>query len=108
MSNIAIIQSKAKRLPARIINSLGMSDLPVEVKKEFAEGIWEIVDKKLYDLIWKGAANEKILNAIYTEYEIDTDIGEMDIFSAAIENQPDILEKIDQELDSIYKQFIQK
>lgn len=108
MDNFKIIQSKAKRLPARILNSLGMTDLPPDAKKEFAEGIWEIVDKRLYQLIWKGAANEETLNALHTEYEIDPDIEPIDMFAAAIENQPDILEKMDEELDSIYQRFTQK
>ncbi|MBU1151907.1 hypothetical protein KJ632_03730 [Patescibacteria group bacterium] len=105
MNDLVSIHAVAKRLPARIIRELGMHHLSPEDKRAFAEDIWNTVDEKLYDLIWEGAANDEVMNSLQTEYEINPDLTPEEIITILIESQPDLSEKIEQELGNIHQEL---
>lgn len=103
-TNTNLLQT-AKRLPARVIHDLGLNHLSAEDKRAFAENVWQLVDERLHALIWEGAANQEVMDKLQTEYEINPDLEPSEVLAAIAEAQPDLPEKIEQELENIYHEL---
>ncbi|MCF7856335.1 hypothetical protein K9N08_02130 [Candidatus Gracilibacteria bacterium] len=106
MNNLVSLHAVAKRLPAQIIRELGMHHLSPEDKRAFAEDVWQRVDERLYELIWEGAANDEVMDSLQTEYEINPNLTPEEVITILMESQPDLPEKIEQELENIYQELI--
>ncbi|MCF7836551.1 hypothetical protein K9M43_02390, partial [Candidatus Gracilibacteria bacterium] len=77
-----------------------------EDKRAFAEDVWQRVDERLYELIWEGAANDEVMDSLQTEYEINPNLTPEEVITILMESQPDLPEKIEQELENIYQELI--